>query len=524
MVLEKLWRSPWSLEGLKPPWGNVASIYEQICKGSDLCELPGTVSGWAEGAMDGVFSHHMGPTKSEKPATEILEALRELLQHPDDANLRKLYDCVVAHRMIGTADGVVARIEAKSADYDHDRLAAVARYFATRSGQQEAVKLGIVLLGVAGGSEDTTVLMRLGTRDEFSLFAVVALGRTAAEPEQCLWALAQQVHGWGRIHAVERLAHTNDPQIQAWLLREGFRNSIMNEYLARICARAGKLHEALGASAIDQELLDGAAEIIQGLIIGGPAEGIDDYEHAGEAAEAYVNHVWSSRRLELGLRHFLAIDSLLRYLDDAKRDEAWLQRGWTVEREGEIRVLCKDVLGWETWRDQVLQGLVSSDETIFFDANRVARRMGLSTWDVHFARVQAAPTTSSSWYELLQQTQEHQIDEVLRFAESALPLVQIATGPAEELGLGPGFEPHRTLSCLLQDLNRFPGRGWRLIRTGIQSPVTRNRFMAVKALSAWPEHMWPPDAINIIRKARDIEPHAETRQNLDELLRRKIGN
>lgn len=107
------------------------------------------------------------------------------------------------------------------------------------------------------------------------------------------------------------------------------------------------------------------------------------------------------------------------------------------------------------------------DEEVFYEADLAARKMGIPTRDIHFARVRAAPTTSHSWYELLRQTQEEQIDDVLRFAESALPPVQIATGPAEELGTGPGLEPHRALLWLLQGLNRFPGRGWELIRTGL---------------------------------------------------------
>ena len=50
--------------------------------------------------------------------------------------------------------------------------------------------------------------MKLGGQDEFSLFAAVALGRTAAYPEQRLWELAKQVHGWGRIQIVERLTRS----------------------------------------------------------------------------------------------------------------------------------------------------------------------------------------------------------------------------------------------------------------------------------------------------------------------------
>ena len=153
------------------------------------------------------------------------------------------------------------------------------------------------------------------------------------------------MHGWGRIQTVERLAHTQDPRIRGWLLREGFRNSVMNEYLACICARAGRLHEALASSQVDPELLDGAAEIFRALLTGGPAEGIDDYGHAAEAAEAYVHHVWSGRWLEL--KHFLAVASLARYVDDPERQQNRRKEGWTEQRLVQIHATCNDILAWK---------------------------------------------------------------------------------------------------------------------------------------------------------------------------------
>ncbi len=34
---------------------------------------------------------------------------------------------------------------------------------------------------------------------------------------QCHWALAKNVSGWGRIHTVERLAQTDEPEIELYL-------------------------------------------------------------------------------------------------------------------------------------------------------------------------------------------------------------------------------------------------------------------------------------------------------------------
>jgi len=78
-----------------------------------------------------------------------------------------------------------------------------------------------------------------------TLFPAVPIQNLSPTYERDLWELAKTVEGWGRIHLVERLAHAEDHEIRAWLLREGFRNAVMGEYVACICARAGRLHEAL---------------------------------------------------------------------------------------------------------------------------------------------------------------------------------------------------------------------------------------------------------------------------------------
>jgi hypothetical protein len=312
-MLPKFSSRRWSLSGLNPPWSSLPSIYKEICMGNNvdtLLDISRGGAAWAAGALDGVFGHHVGMAKLENRSKEIIQALRELLRAANDANLKKLYGIVVAHEVLGAVDSLLNQAQA-DIETDHgERLAAVGRYFSTGAGHPDAVKFGMVLLGAAGTPDDTQIAMGLGAHDEFTFYAAVVLGRTAADPEQRIWELAHRVHGWGRIQTVERLAHTQDSRIRDWLLREGFRNLVMNEYLACICARAGRLHEALASSQVDPELLDGAADIFRALLTGGPAEGVDDYEHAAEAAEAYVHHVWSDRWLEL--KHFLAVASLAR--------------------------------------------------------------------------------------------------------------------------------------------------------------------------------------------------------------------
>jgi hypothetical protein len=125
----------------------------------------------------------------------------------------------------------------------------------------------------------------------------------------------------------------------------------------------------------------------------------------------------------------------------------------------------------------------------------------------------------------MQQTNESRINEVLAFAESVLPLDQIETGPGDELGVGPNFQPHQALDWVLQDLRRFPGRGWRLIKAGLRSPVVRNRNMAINALSEWDSRFWRAEMRTEVERALDIEPRTDVKKRLaDALARAKVSS
>jgi hypothetical protein len=182
------------------------------------------------------------------------------------------------------------------------------------------------------------------------------------------------------------------------------------------------------------------------------------------------------------------------------------------------RVMCSDLIDCPEWKDKVFLGLKSEDNQVFYQADSAAQQLGISTREIHFDKVRAAPLTSSSWYRLLQQTDEAQIAEVLDFAARALPLEEIATGPADSLGFGERYEAHRALDWILQDLKRFPERGWNFLRTGIQSPVTRNRNMALNALLEWPRAAWPEDAEWLLRGALQSEPNGNLRERLKKAL------
>ena len=124
----------------------------------------------------------------------------------------------------------------------------------------------------------------------------------------------------------------------------------------------------------------------------------------------------------------------------------------------------------------------------------------------------------------MQQTNASRIDEILAYTEATLPFDQIETGPADEMGLGPEFRPHQALDWVLQDLHRFPGKGWRLIKAGMHSPAVRNRNMAINALASWRREDWPADAVQFVLKAHEAEPVDSIKRRLVDLLEGKSSS
>jgi hypothetical protein len=511
----------WSLHRLTPPWREPASIYLHIRDNPNNPDLPDEQRDpnqikFAAGAYDGVMGHHVD---SEKELTERVDQLEKplqaLLQEATDQNLKDLYTAVLAERMMPIADELQQRVAAKLTEPSIGRVATVGRYFAAGADQREATKFGILLLGVAAADADIKLLETLATHDEFTLFAAVSLTRLVDDPEQCLWRVAQKVHGWGRVHLVERLNGSTNPDIQSWMLRDGFQNGVMDQYLAAICARTGKLHEVLQKPTVDKPLLDSASGIIDALLANGPSENMDDYEHSAEVLQAYVNHV--AKTADLDLRHMVTVMNILRYLIEVRRDSKFIH-GWTKDLAERMYAQCEAITQEKRWRSLIARGLKSSDESVFYTANTAARDLAMDTWAVHFKRIQKDPL-KASWFGLMEQTDGSRIDEVIDLAISSLPLDKIASGPDNALGFGPGFAAHTALDYVLQLIRGFPGRGWPLIRAGLQSPVTRNRNMAFNAFSSWPREQWPADAYALLQQASRLEPNEDLKQRLSEAVK-----
>jgi hypothetical protein len=182
-------------------------------------------------------------------------------------------------------------------------------------------------------------------------------------------------------------------------------------------------------------------------------------------------------------------------------------------------VLCDSILGRPEWTDRIRAKLGSEDEVEFAHAAQAAKALGINTWDVHWRRLQQKRTEIGRWFQVMTLCDEDHIGKVIEFAETNLDLAGIATGAADELGLGRGFEQHTCLDYILQELRRFPGQGATLIEAGLKSPVVRNRNMAVAALASYPLSEWARGLEISLAEAAECEPDEGVRDRMQKVLR-----
>ena len=510
----------WSLEAIEPPWGDRQSIYEHIkahiVDGQDgLAEGGDTLpddailfddnsARWVSGGLDGAFGHHGGGESASDAAGTAFRQLKAALAKPTQKNFNRLYETLTKASAIDIVDPLLERV-VNDSTIDANRFRDFSIWLATKAADREPVKFALAFLGLLQGRDDYDVILSLARHEEFTLYASVAITNRQENPDRTLWQIAKHVDGWGRIQTVERLASTDDPDIRGWLLREGYKNSIMYEYLAYTCATVGDLHGALSAPEIDDALLNGAGDIIQTLITGqgGPAEGIDDYDKASETTGLYLQHIDGKATT---LDQFLVLKRIQEYLAEDSTD-------W--EDKQSMLSIAQRLTGDDKWREMALENLGSDDRITFYSATEAARYLDIDTWDEYFKRTERG---EDHWWNLMQTDDQERAARVIELAESMIPLEEVATGPSDSLGLGPEYKYHSALDFILQDLGRFPGMGWSLVQAGLQSPTIRNRNMAMRALDGWTQENWPDGAREAIQNARDNEPDSDVRESLEKLL------
>lgn len=472
---------------------------------------------WVAGGMDGAFGHHGGGGGTEETAEQLLVALSAAAESPTKGNMLKLYNLLKDASPLDYIDTLMEKLP-QTSSLSPQKVRDLMQWLAMESPDRNPVKCAIAVLAFFPSEENQALVSTLGLHEEFTLYSAVALHNMlpAESHESAFLALAKRVTGWGRIQLIERLPDELSDSTRDWLLREGYSNAVMAEYTAWDCATKGQLLTVLMSGKVDAGLISGIGDILSALIYGGPARDIDDYADGALACHHYLALIRQSD--DDNVRNLLAAGVIGSFVSDTEKDWESLQaQGWSADIRQKIDEDAQAILAQPKWRAVVERDLTVNNTHEFYLTTRAAKLLGIETWDVIFAR-QSAAAQENNWYELMQTDDPQRLERLLSLAESQFDLAAIATGPDTQPGVGYRYQQHNALDFILQDLNRFPGMGWKIIKTGLHSPVVRNRYMALNAIESWSSEQHPTELAGLLDRAIQLEPDEEIRERLEKLL------
>lgn len=456
---------------------------------------------FADGAYDGIALYHMGASKMSDEAKELMiKAVQTAAKGDIEAAERLFIDLGKVERAIRFIDELQDYIIANRDSIPAGELYKFAVYATTKSWDTECVKFGLSileLLNIEDNEEIRNVVTVLGLSEEFALFSVFVMLRWRDGNEKIAY-LARMTHGWGRIHAIERL-EADTEEIRKWLLREGVHNTVMPSYSALTCwNKSGAAELLFGNAPLSDEDFYGIRDIIDALLDEGPCAGISEVANAGEALAEFLKKA-SGR--ELDFNDYEVVRNIRNY----------------DEENGNITTMCTEILNSEKCRECVTLAVKDGK------AIELANELGI---DCKADVLRLLETDLEKHCYLcvhLMNDNEYRAKAVALFREK-LPLEEMKSAPTMEMGLGREFKKQQCLDAIVQHLGCYPLEGTELIETALQCAPVRNRNIALNALRGWvkttqtPLEQLLPKMFALLCGLKDIEPDDKVRVKMEKLL------
>ena len=156
-----------------------------------------------------------------------------------------------------------------------------------------------------------------------------------SDGNQEIFELAKKVHGWGRIHAVERLS-PDTQEIKDWLLSEGINNTVLKEYSALEVYEKTDIAELLRTDNISDTQTDNIAKVLDSMLCEGPVMGISALEE-NDSVEMIGNFIAKAEKCAPSPD----ICRLLNTISENERFECYNDK-------------CKEILNSDGYKDMII--------------------------------------------------------------------------------------------------------------------------------------------------------------------------
>ncbi|AXI10974.1 hypothetical protein CUC15_19475 [Oceanobacillus zhaokaii] len=433
---------------------------------------------------------------------KLLKLFEEQINDPTTKTRKTTYEKIIFDNISSYRDEFIERFP--QAGLDETLVQQEALWLLEHAAHREVVKFAITVLGCTNCEKYKDLLYTLGKHEEFTAYVIFALKNGTTEANNDIWRLAQVLHGWGKITAVEQL-EAPTPEIKYWLLTEGCKNTIMNEYLAYTCAVNGELDVALYEETISKELYDGAGLIIEGLLSEHAPEGIEEYPYAGAVLSRFVYHARTHCKT---LEDFYPLMKISEFIND--EEEIWEERfnndQWKEHEHTAIQQAIQVFVNDPKW-PQLAMDALQQDSNI--KALEIAQFYQLDITQNLFELMEKYPTNIALYSTVMETNNRQHIQELCTFAETHLSLSNLSEDEQD------------CLQCIVQDLYVHEGVGVPLIEAALKSDIGGLQYHALSVLSEWsPSFSQQHNMQGIIRDVAARTKDKEDRQLARQLLKR----
>ncbi|RYZ64627.1 MAG: hypothetical protein EOP09_15645 [Proteobacteria bacterium] len=272
----------------------------------------------------------------------------------DENDVAALYETILNHDLMPSLELLMEQLSRYP--LDPARVFTLAAQMALHAPDRQALKFALVVLSFYQLPEVRALALLFSQHDEFTYYALLCLENFPDRFQADCWMLAQCVHGWGRIHAVRALLPTlneRDKDLQDWLIREGFHNTVSDGYLAALAVEHGHLLQKLSAKTLDNSLLHASGIIIAALLDpSSPGADMSQVKDGLKLVKEYLRHLSMNEQTHMHQPTLIRLKEII--VDSETTDDL-------------IRVLQRK--GWNTDRDLRRQlALVLDDDDLFLSA------------------------------------------------------------------------------------------------------------------------------------------------------------
>ena len=497
------------------------SIYEYMAsqlKGNELPEefsLPGEDGNsgplkWADGAMDGIYIYHTehGDLPDEV-RDDVAAAVKAASGGPGrDADLA-FAELAEKYQAIMLMDPLLDHIAAHQEELNAGNIYRFAIHLIVESSEREQVKLGLILMQLFDTDVEVLrdIIRSMGLADEFTLYSMLDILHWKNANEE-LFDLIRHVHGWGRIHLLERL-QADTEEIRQWILTEGIHNRIMPEYSALTAFEKSGAEDLLAAGEkLPAKVFASIGEILVALLNESAVIGISGVDGA---AGVLLHYLDQAAEQHLGIEDYKLLSKICYYTSvQAKESDdnyVWASlsdKALALLRSGEAESAVRNAVKTGDGVELAMALGIPYEKDIFLLIQRdFDRNYGYSSYLMG----------SPAWSEA-----------VLDLYRKKIPWETLEDDPREEMGIGEKFAPYTKLDVLLQSMKGDCRTAGDILLKTLAAPTIRSRYLTLECLKAWTAMAGQPLqnlSERIYEKLQDVyarEPREDLKEEMRKLL------